>query len=131
MKISLTLLIFITSFSLSAQEKLAEFTTSHAQVMGVSTKMDVLFKVYQDSLVMTYMDKRIIKQMEKMGMPVTTRFVHPFVKQDLPHGVHYTFRNETLDFTIQTGSKALKPSVLIRHKDTFSNEVTEQVFITP
>lgn len=130
MKITFTFLILIASFSISAQEKLAEFTTTHVNSMGMMNKLSVKFEVYQDSLVMTQMDKNILKQYEKMELPASTSFVYPFVKNVYPHNVHYTFRNETLDFTIQTGSKAVKPSVIMRQKDSFSNEVTEQIFLT-
>lgn len=130
MKIAFTFLMLFMSISTFAQDKIAEFTTTHVQALGSNTKMEVKFELYQDSLVMIQLDKNIIKQYKKMGMPVSTSFVYPFEKLESPAGIYYTFRNETLDFTIAVGQKAIKPSVVMRQKDTFTNEVMEQIFIS-
>lgn len=130
MKTVISILLLMLSFSLTAQEKLAEFTTTHAQAMGATHKIQVKFELYQDSLVMIQMEKSVLKEYGKMGMPAATSFVHPFVREEYPNVVLYKFRNETLDFIINLGSKGMKPSVIMKQKDTFSNEVTEQVFIS-
>ncbi|MGM1055460.1 MAG: hypothetical protein ACQEWG_06200 [Bacteroidota bacterium] len=77
---------------------------------------------------MTQIDKRIVKAFTKKGLPLSTTFVHSFIKKETPYGVKYTFRNETEDYLIVTESKAARPSVKIRNKDTFNDKVFEQLY---
>ena len=135
-----TLLLLITITSVSAQEKIAEFTTSHSTItgqglnvgtnslMGQAMKVETKFEFYKDSLIMTQLNKRAVKYLEKKGLPISMTYAHPFVKEQNVYGVQYTFRNETEDFLIITESKASKPSVKIRKKDTFNDQVLQSLY---
>lgn len=116
--------------SLSGQEKIAEFITTHSKIAQYNLKTKVKFQLYKDSLVMTQIDKKIVRTFNKKGLPLSTTFAHPFNKDETTYEVQYTFRNETEDFTIITESKARKPSVRIRNKDTFSDTVTDALYFS-
>lgn len=130
MKSIITFLIFFIGILVSAQEKIAEFTTSHSQMAGYNMKAQVKFELYKDSLIMTQIDKRVVKTFKQKGLPLSTTYVHLFKKEETPYGTQYIFRNETEDFLIIIESKAAKPSVKIRNKDTFSGHVSEQLFFS-
>ncbi|MBL4879803.1 MAG: hypothetical protein JKX82_00630 [Oleispira sp.] len=115
---------------MSAQEEIAEFITTHSKIAEYSLKTKVKFQLYKDSLVMTQIDKKVVRSFNKKGLPLSTSFIHPFKKDETSHAVHYTFRNETEDYTIILESKAAKPSVRIRNKDTFSNTVTDALYFS-
>lgn len=130
MKIFLTIILLLTYSIFSAQEKIAEFTTTHYTIMGQTMKVQTKFELYKDSLIVRQIDKRIVKSFNKKGLPLSTTYVHSFLKEENVYGVQYTFRNETEDFLIITESKASKPSAKIRNKDTFSDKVVEQLYFS-
>jgi len=130
MKRNIIYAMLFFGIALNAQEKIAEFTTTRSAIAGYNLKTKVKFKLYKDSLVMTYLDKKIIKNFVKKGLPLSTTYVHPFSKIDSPYLIQYSFRNETEDYLITTESKASKPSVKIRNKDTFSGKITEVLYFS-
>ena len=129
-------LLYLTLFfvtSIAAQEKIVEFTTTHYTVAGYNLKSKVLFQLYKDSLTMTFLDKKVVRALNKKGLNPKTKYEHSFNKKQTDGGgVEYSFRNDTEDYLIRTESKATKPkpSVRIRNKDTFSGEVTDALYFS-
>ena len=81
---------------------------------------------------MTFLDKKVVKALNKKGLSPKTKYEHSFNKKQTDGGVEYSFRNDTEDYLIRTESKATKPkpSVRIRNKDTFSGEVTDALYFS-
>jgi len=125
-----TLLLLITITSVSAQEKIAEFTTTRYSIMGQVMKIETEFELYKDSLIVRQIDKHLVKSFKKKGLPLSTTYVHPFIKEENALGVQYTFRNDTEDFLIITEIKGSNPLVSIKNKDTFTNKVMEQLYFS-
>ncbi len=123
------MLVLLFSINLSAQEKLAEFSTNHATVAGYSMKTDILFEVYKDSLVMTFTNKRVVKQMKKTGSPTSVTYVAPYEEEKNGNLVQYVFRNDEFKASVLPNNSLGGSSVRIQTKDDFSGEVTEQLYI--
>ena len=130
-KTIMSLMLFLT-ISVTAQEKIFEFTTTHYTVAGYNLKSKVLFELYKDSLTMTFLDKKVVKSLLKKGISPKTTYVYQFNMEQNDGGVEYIFRNETEDYLIRTDSKATKPkpSIRIRTKDTFSGEITDAIYFS-
>lgn len=126
-KILLLLVLFSTN--LSAQEKLAEFSTNHATIVGYSMKTDVLFEVYKDSLVMNFTNKRVVKQMKKTGNPTSVTYVAPYEEEKSGDFVQYVFRTDAFKVSVLPNNSVGGSSVRIQTKDDFSGEVTEQLYV--
>ena len=122
--------MFFLMNTIQSQEMITEFNTSHVSGLGNMSKMQMNFKVYNDSLVMSYLGKNIVKMMEKRGIPTKVTYTHPFELTATDIMEMYVFRSDEEDFQIVTKNKAGLPSVRIRKKDTFSNEVVEMVYIS-
>ena len=129
MRSTICILLFFTSLSLTAQEKLTEFTTTHVTSMGYNNKMKMKFQLFDDSLVMTVMDKRAVKQMEKMGAPVVTTLPYSFEKTEAPNLVQYVYRDEAMEIRI-TQAYETPPTVIMRVKDSFSGQISEQLYFS-
>lgn len=127
MKLLLPILL-MTLASVNAQEKIIEFTTNYSVISTYNNKLQMKFELYNDSLIMTQIDKKVVKYYKKKGLPLSTTIKHNFKKEESSVGIYYTFRNETEDYTIIIKSKVGKPSVRIRLKDEFSNQIIEQFY---
>ena len=125
----LTLSILVGS-STYAQEKFEEFTTTHATVAGYEFKTDILFELYKDSLVMTFTNKRVVKQMKKNGASTNVTYVATSKKEQNGGIVQYVYKTDAFKATILPSNSVGGSSVRIQTKDDFSGEVTEQIYVS-
>lgn len=125
----LTLSILVGS-STNAQEKFEEFTTTHATVAGYEFKTDILFELYQDSLVMTFTNKRVVKQMKKNGASAYVTYIASSKKEQNGGIVQYVYKSDAFKATILPNNSVGGSSVRIQTKDDFNGEVTEQIYVS-
>lgn len=128
-----SLILFTLPFT--AQEKLAEFTTTQMEFFPpdpeiVRIPQKYHFQFFSDSLVMSLFDKRDVKEMKQQGKPSTGTLVHKFVK--LPfHGADY-YRYEGEEYTVNVVLPFEgKPSVSIDVKDKTSGKTSRVTYSTP
>lgn len=122
-KLLFTLLITLTVITTQAQE--SEFTTTHATVGGQATKMNIHFKVYNDSLVWEYTDKKTVKMLTRMNQPTTFTMPYPMTKEVYGSNEQFKYQDKLMKIMVVTSGK---PSVKIQSKDEFSEVVTEQLY---
>ncbi|WP_299626749.1 hypothetical protein [uncultured Tenacibaculum sp.] len=112
-----------------SQEKISEFTTTHANTsMGV-VKMDVMFKLYNNKLVLNYLDKNTGTTTEKSGMEPVLTMPYVFSKESSEGSESYKYEDEKIQIMI-TLKENSKSSVSIKTKDNFSNKTTEQLYFS-
>jgi len=132
MKKAIIYLMMFFGVAISAQEKVIEFTTTRWAIGDINIKSKVHFELYKDFLIMTYLDKKIVKRLAKKGVNPTTTFEYSFNKRQTNGGIEYSYQSDTEDFLIRTESDAIKPkpSVKISNKDSFSGVVTNSLYFS-
>ncbi len=134
MKIYFTLIIIsISCFSLSAQDKIAEFITTrislaanqngHINNGATSAKMEIKFQLFEDKLILNYLDKKTIKSMEKIGQPTNLEFPYVFSKESNNQAVWYKYQDDAIQIMVMLEGNPT-PSVTIKSKDDFTGKVT-------
>lgn len=129
MKKILVFTFLLMSISLVAQEKIAEFCTTHANVGSGVTKMNIKFELYENKLVLNYLDKKTVKVMQKNGMKTSLVMSYDFKKEVNEYSEWYKYQDKSVQVVvILKGNK--KPSVTIKTKDDFTDKVTEQLYFS-
>ena len=110
---------FKISFTIFSQEKIAEFNTTYANVGTGNIKMEIQFQLFDNKLVMNYLDKQTIKMMKKSGMETSFEFPYSLTKEINGKSVWYKFQNDQLQIMVILEGIP-KPSVSIKSKDDFT-----------
>ncbi|UAB85720.1 hypothetical protein INR75_06820 [Zunongwangia sp. SCSIO 43204] len=128
MKRLLAIAILFIGFQVSAQEKLAEFTTQNGNVPNMGNfKTQIHFTAYKDSLKMEYIDKKAAKMMEKAGQPNPIVMRYEFIKNDNDQGVWYVAESDEVKIMVMVPDNQ-NPSVKIQTRDNFTGATTEQLY---
>lgn len=125
---SLVLIIMILiSMNLVGQEKITEFDTRKAvydypEMQPMSASQYVNWKVYKDSLVMTYTGKRQIRRLKKEGLPTQVIFKYPMDKNTN----EYAFQKGDIRIRIILSDK--RNVVTKEKRDDFSNTMKKEIY---
>jgi hypothetical protein len=116
-----TLLIILTlsSFTICAQEKIAEFITTHVNVGTGAVKSEIQFQLFENKLVLNYMDKKTIKTMSKSGLDPFIVFPYSLTKNSNGQAIWYKYQDEELQIMVMLEGNP-KPSVTIKSRDSFT-----------
>lgn len=117
-------LLAICTLNLSGQEKIADFKTSTASLLGFQeTDMNINFELYDDRLVLNYLDKSMVRALEKTGQPSYIEFPYGLKRESNEMAVWYKYQDETIQIMVMLEGNPRK-SVTIKTIDDFTNEVT-------
>lgn len=128
MKKFLLILILLLPLAVIGQEKLTEVKTKRGQVAGYTLNTDILFEVYKDSVVMNYVNKRVVRQLEKKGLPTSVTYSGTCKIEKMGNLSSYVYKTDDWKVTVLPESSSGKSVVKIQTKDDFSGEVTEQLY---
>jgi len=125
-KIAITIVLFLMTLTMMGQTKLNEFTTGkvlyeYPELAPMMTLQNVQWEVYQDSLVMTYTGKAMIKRLTKHGAPTKVIFPYP-VKTGINE---YTYQQGDIRIKIVHGAKNV---VTKEERDTFADTMKKEIY---
>jgi hypothetical protein len=124
------LFVFLTvAINVIGQEKIAEFSTMYTNVGNGITKMNIKFELYENKLVLNYLDKKTVKVMQKNGIKTSLVMTYDFKKEVNEYSEWYIYQDKSIQVVvILKGNK--KPSVTIKTKDDFTGKTTEQLYFS-
>jgi hypothetical protein len=126
----LFLLCLFANSKYYAQEKITEFTTTHSNFGTGNIKLPILFELYDNRLVLNYIDKEVIKQMVKIGQQPTQIFSYQFTKEEYGENIIYKYEDKQIQIMVIWKGNP-KPSVTIKSKDSFlGTTLTNQIFFS-
>lgn len=128
-KVSLTVFFLFVITNVFSQDVLESFETTHATTTGMTVKMKLKIEVFKDKLVLNYLDKKTIKQMKKSNMDASIVFPYALEKKVNGNVVTYEFRNDTTFIQVIAKGNPT-PSLVIKTKDDFTGNVTEQMYFS-
>ena len=117
-KIIVIFVLGLVSFTSSTSEKITEFNTTHFSNGSSVAKMNVHFQLFEDKLVMNYMDNAVIKALKKEGEDTFIVYPFSFSKVNNTGAEYYKYETDALQIMVVSGAK---PYVTIKIIDSFNS----------
>lgn len=110
----------------SAQENILEFTTTRSSSDYGNVEMNIKFELYNDSLIMRYLDKSTIKAMAKAGQKSYQNMPYSFelVKNNVSSW--YEYQDDENQIRVMHEGTPNK-SVTIQSRNAFSGEASPKM----
>lgn len=126
-KVLLTFGLALTFLTMLGQDQLMETSTSKLLIelpgFAPSTmSAKIAWKVYQDSIVMSYVDKKMLRRLEKSGDSPVTVYSFPLNKE----GDIYTYQGE--DIRVRLVRTSTTDVITVTGKDNFTGEITKVMY---
>jgi hypothetical protein len=118
------LLLFALLFAgkVSAQNS---FTTEKMLANNMPVDLKIKFEVTDTTLVQEYLDKSVLKSLQKQGQTPITVMRYNFKKTILGENISYTYIDESTDIAIARSNN--KWVVKFRIKDSFTNNLISDI----
>jgi len=119
-KIAITIVLLLMTLPIFSQK--ITITTTQFDIRGsTGTEMTIVWEVYQDSLVMTYTDKKTIKMMNRLNQP--TEHIIPYKLTKDSTGT-YKYQDDKMRILVMP----MHNSVRMSTKDDFTNTSTDVLY---
>lgn len=116
-KITAVLLLVLVSFTSKTSEKITEFNTTHFSNGSSVTKMNIQFQLFDDKLVLNYLDNSLLKQLKKEGEDTFIVYPFSFSKVNNTGAEYYKYETDDIQIMVVDGAK---PYVTIKIIDSFT-----------
>ncbi len=127
MKKALLTFGLIFPFLMLGQEKIAEISTDKClyELPGYAPSImttKVSWEVYQDSIVMTYVGKAVLKRLEKSGVSTVNVYAFPLNMEN--NTLTYQGDNTRI-IIVRTGKKDV---ITVENKDDFTGDISKMMY---